>query len=886
MSGWLLGLSLTINSGDSITIRGQPKGGPPPEKTLILSNVIAPRLGRRQVNQKDETKDEPYAWEAREFLRKKLIGQEVCFIEEKSNNNNRIYGRVWLGKDQTGPNVTELLVSEGLVTVKRDTRISSPELTKLQELEDQAKNAGKGKWSSEDKSLHVRDVKYTVETTMSLVDKYGGKPVKAVIEHVRDGSTVKALLLPDYYHITLAISGIRCPGFKQDGAEPFADQAKYFVESRLLQRDVEVILESANNTQFVGSILHPKGNIAEALLNEGFARCVDWSMNHVKNDKHKLYLAEKAAKDKRLHLWKDYVPAKPSEELTGTVVEIASADAIIVRMANGETKKVFLSSIRPPPREKRPLGEDGKPPARAKDFRPLYDIPWMFEAREFLRKKLIGKPVKVVVDYVQPARDNYPEKTCCTVTVGKVNIAEAMVSKGFATVVRYRQNDDQRSSLYNDLLVAESKAEKSGNGLHAKKDVPLQRIRDVSTDPAAAKSHLQSLKRAREMKAVVEFVTSGSRLKLFVPKEYCLITFLLAGVKCPRAARITPGTGGMEAEPYGEEALAFTRKFCFQKDVDVQVENMESKGSGFIGWLFIDGVNLSVALVEEGLAEVSNFIEQGEHLKALKAAEERAKAKKAGIWKDRVEVEVEPEEKREEERAPAERKIDYQEVVVSEVTDELHVYTQKVDQKAALESLLSRLRQEIDANPPLAGAYTPKKGDLAIAKFTEDDEWYRVKVEKVAGTNVSVFYIDYGNREVITSTRVAAMPAGFAGEKPFATENTLAIVALPKDEDDKKAAIQAFREDTITGKPLLLNIEYRTAGVPAITLVDPTSKEDIVKALVADGFLICTQGRDRKLKDLREEYRKAEKEARDNHRNIWQYGDITDDDAKEFGVGR
>lgn len=30
---------------------------------------------------------------------------------------------------------------------------------------------------------------------------------------------------------------------------------------------------------------------------------------------------------------------------------------------------------------------------RDKRFRPLYDIPYMFEAREFLRKKLIGKKV-------------------------------------------------------------------------------------------------------------------------------------------------------------------------------------------------------------------------------------------------------------------------------------------------------------------------------------------------------------------------------------------------------------------------------------------------------------------------------------------------------------
>jgi len=46
----------------------------------------------------DETKDEPYAWEAREFLRRKLIGQDVTFATEKSVNTARTYGTVWLGK--------------------------------------------------------------------------------------------------------------------------------------------------------------------------------------------------------------------------------------------------------------------------------------------------------------------------------------------------------------------------------------------------------------------------------------------------------------------------------------------------------------------------------------------------------------------------------------------------------------------------------------------------------------------------------------------------------------------------------------------------------------------------------------------------------------------
>lgn len=46
----------------------------------------------------EETKDEPFAWEAREFLRKKLIGEEVWFTAEKPPNATREYGTVFLGK--------------------------------------------------------------------------------------------------------------------------------------------------------------------------------------------------------------------------------------------------------------------------------------------------------------------------------------------------------------------------------------------------------------------------------------------------------------------------------------------------------------------------------------------------------------------------------------------------------------------------------------------------------------------------------------------------------------------------------------------------------------------------------------------------------------------
>lgn len=39
--------------------------------------------------------------------------------------------------------------------------------------------------------------------------------------------------------------------------EPFTEEAKYFVETRLLQQDVQIILESAANQNLIGTIVHP-----------------------------------------------------------------------------------------------------------------------------------------------------------------------------------------------------------------------------------------------------------------------------------------------------------------------------------------------------------------------------------------------------------------------------------------------------------------------------------------------------------------------------------------------------------------------------------------------------------------------------------------------------
>ena len=198
-----------------------------------------------------------------------------------------------------------------------------------------------------------------------------------------------------------------------------------------------------------------------------------------------------------------------------------------------------------------------------------------------------------------------------------------------------------------------------------------------------------------------------------------------------------------------------------------------------------------------------------------------------------------------------ERKVSYEEVVVTEVTPEGSFFVQTIAEGPKAEALNAKLRQEFQANPPLPGAYTPKRGDVCAAKYTVDDEWYRVKVEKVQGGKATVHYFDYGNRETLPTTRLATLPAAYVGEKPYATEYVLPYVSLPKDDEFSAMAIKYLREDTAVSK-LLLNVEYRVQGTPpaASLHVDSTSEGDIVMNLITEGLLLVENRKERRQNKL------------------------------------
>lgn len=67
----------------------------------------------------------------------------------------------------------------------------------------------------------------------------------------------------DFQVVTLQLSGVRCP----NSNDPFGEEARFFTETRLLQRDVRVRLEQFNTNglspSYTGTVTFLERDIAE-----------------------------------------------------------------------------------------------------------------------------------------------------------------------------------------------------------------------------------------------------------------------------------------------------------------------------------------------------------------------------------------------------------------------------------------------------------------------------------------------------------------------------------------------------------------------------------------------------------------------------------------------
>jgi staphylococcal nuclease domain-containing protein 1 len=783
-------------------------------------------------------------------------------------------------------------VSEGWAKVREDAGRKEDEedavtfLEKLRTLESQAKASSKGVWATTGGKI---DTSYEVPDPNALVEEFSGKKVDAIIERVLTGDRMIArLLLSPEKHIQtmLVLAGVRTPSTKRtspDGkevpAEPYGTEAHHFVEERLHQRKCAVqLLGVTPQKQLIGSVLHPRGDIAKFLLEAGLAKCHDQHVTMLGNEMAQFRQAEKAAKDSKKGLFTGHTATKATgtTEADYTVARVLNADTIFIRTRSGEEKKINLSSVR------QPKLSDPKQSAFSAD------------AKEFLRKRLVGKHVKVTIDGKKAASEGYEEREVGTVTVNGKNVALMLVEAGYASVIRHRRDDDDRSPDYDALLLAEENAQKEEKGMWSPKPPAAKQYQDYSESLQKAKMEASVLQRQKKVPAIVDFVRSGSRFVVLVPRENAKLTFVLSGIKVPKSAR-NPGDA---SEPFGQEAHDFANRRCMQRDVEIDVENTDKVG-GFIGTMYVGRENFARALVEEGLAEVHAYsAEQSGHANELFAAEKKAKEEKRGMWHD-----WDPSKNADEEAALASngtdglsgdaavsepRPKDYRDVMVTHVDEAGKLKIQQVGPgTAALTELMSRFKSfhlNKQNDQPLAGP--PKVGDIVAAKFTADNDWYRARVRRVdrEGKKADVTYLDYGNSETIPWTRLRPLSQPqFSTQtlKPQAVDAVLSYLQFPTTAHYLEDAVGYMSQQT-DGRQLVANVDFISDGTLYITLMGPDSnlEQSINAEVIREGLAMVP----RKLKpwekgasDTLARLKKLEGEAKEGRLGMWEYGELDED---------
>eukprot|EP00055_Hartaetosiga_balthica_P002903 m.5706 g.5706 ORF g.5706 m.5706 type:complete len:877 (-) comp2457_c0_seq1:83-2713(-) len=866
---YLQGTVKSVLSGDTVVIRGEPRGGPPPEKTLSFAGITAPRLGRRPNNTSSEVLDEPCAWDSREFVRRKIVGKKIKYFIEYSVPSGRDFGHIVIDPNTVREeNITLSLVSAGLAKIRDNSKGGGEFFETLKTAQAVAESNKLGLFA-EGADKNVRHVAWNVENIRALVDKSKFKPQKAVVEHIRDASTLRVLLLPTFNYITISLTGLKSPGFKKsaDGketADAFAVEAKYFVESRLLHRDIEVILEGVSGTNVLGTVLLDGKNLSEHLLKSGYAKIVDWSIGSVTKGAKAYREAQKEAQGKKMRIWKSYTPkasgvVESDKKFKAKVMEISTTDSLVIERG-GVSSKIFLASIRQPRRE-RVEGEQGRAPR-------FYEHPYGFEAREFLRKKLVHQTVDISTDYIQPANNGYPAKTCCTVRVGGVNVAEALVSKGFATVIMYKEDDENRSSCYDALLAAETKAKKSEKGIYSKREVPVHRFAEVSGKTQADK-FLHSMQRKGKVTGVVEFASSGSRLRVFIPQETCIVSVVIAGVSCPRTGR-----KGEADEPFAKEALEFTKRTCLQREVELEVEDTDKNGN-FVSHLLVDNENLGVLLVQAGFATLHGTYVRYQHTSDFENAEQVAKKKNLNLYKDYEAKEkaiadaqaIKDQEKLEQKKAAS------VEVIVTEVpsTNTVYIQTTKND-------VIRKIMSDVSGYCSACSVkdYVPQVGSLCSAEFSLDRHWYRAKVLEEVDGGYHVLYVDFGNEEVVSKRNILPLPESCKSIKPQARLVTLAgLGKVPSDWG--KEALEVVKE-TVLDKSFVCEELYDNEGAAVVSLTTEGSPIDVSEDLLSIGYGVVSRFMPKFLSEKHDTYKKAQQTALHQRMGIFMYGDVTEDE--------
>jgi len=801
-NGYVVG----VLSGDRIILQGKAKEEDvPPSRELNFSFIEAPRMATPTRN------GDPFALASREFVRKLLIGKLAYFVIDYKRED-RQYATIWVEDPSTKKEIDVIaeLIKEGLAEAKithqekEDESFDKTRYDELKEFQDEAKKGEKGKWTSDDNKIKENSVSilfpgmggYDAEKVINtILSKESGK-TEGIVEYVFSPTLINVLLVK--YKIVVKVSleylmGLPGGAKATEAQQKLNKRAKAFLDKLIQHHDVIVKCskyEGSSGTVH-GRIETKDGkDVSQEVLVNGYSKLLIQTEEMDTKYYTTLRLALNKAQVDKKGFWKESsITASGKEEdkssdkgiFTARVIEVHSGDSLTIqKIGSTEEKRVFLAGIRAP--------------KLAPPTSPEKSQPYAWEAKEFLRKLVIGKQVTVEIEYTKvPKAEESKEKTTAPTAQKKpmtfVNIIVQpekrvanvdVVENGLATVLTPRL-DEKLTNYYQEINDALGKAKSTKKGIHSVGNPPIHSYQDL-VGPQNQKTvayYADLFNKNSHVSGVVEHCMSGSRFKVRIDEMNCYIPFICQGLlPLPQDPNIP------ELDEIFKKGQKFAKENLLQRDVKLDILSSDKKGN-FFGILTASGKNYVLSLLEEGLAVINRQPGRGPTLKKefYEQSEEKARKEKKGLWDPKANVSLELIMPVGGAIEPLEGKTKAE--IVSFPSNRFF-YAVRTDE-AELEKIENVVAKSFNLSKSEKLIAPIRASTYCMALFSQDKKWYRGKIEKVLSeTKCEVLFIDYGNVEEVLVENIRKIDTKLIKDySPRAFKLSLAYLYLPRLDAEK-----------------------------------------------------------------------------------------------------
>lgn len=776
--------------------------------------------------------------QAFEYLRTRVVGRKIEFVDYKIGKE--LNADIFLD----GKNVAFELVAKGLakpIRIGEKTTKYYDDLKQGQKLAQEKKVGMYAEDDSEDEegmTRKERRQKKKQEGPGLSLENSQGRTFDAYVDNVNFNLSFKVWVDGLDKIIEAKFGWVKIPVINKD----HVTKLKNWMSKNLFQRDFKFQVGSVEEDLI--NIVETDGDVLSLLLKNGWARLEPEAATEMPADFFgRLREAQDEAQNKRLRIWKDLKKKNRGKQIKSDkwplkkrievkVMEVHNGDAVTVQEPSGERLRIFLTNIKAP---KYNWANADQGPA------------FSFESREFTRTSLIKKKVGLEMD-VRKIIVKEEEKKEIVINAGTIFVKEKpfgvdLLERGLAELNIVRGSEDVSSAL-KLYTYASEKAQKMKKGIYGKKG-RTKTFWDYSKPENKKKLKAESNLEAGEqmIKAVVERCLSAARLKLRLDSEGCFVIFVLNSVKSIR------GDKNMSSlEKWDEKGQILASDLIAQRDVMIQIENIDSKGNVH-GSLFVGKNNYAEKVLREGVAYLDTSWGKCRYHEQMAKAEEEARTKKTGFWKDKsvtmtlgLAYDEEEEEDApavendlEETKAPVKKKkiLNFKaELCECESADMFYMQrTGGTQMKALVKVIKEKHRKCAMLEEPV----TLKT--LCLGFF--DGEFHRCRIISRGGKGkYKVFFIDWGNYDYVSINNLKICPKKAMNISPQAKTVSLAHIRIPSRDQQFGASAVDWIQEKLMGKKVNVVQLSKSKGVADVEIYFKETG-DVKKSL---NYQMCVEG--------------------------------------------